>query len=453
MGDRAHSIALPAPRWAVRPTTTLLCALCVLVGFTTSRDPLLAAALIGFMLISVLLAVLGIDTLTRLTIALLPLSVVLVDVTPRASMTIFTAFVVLLMLTRFWTPMSTSRLAWIGTLLFVMMVLTHAVGASASGEFISAAKYLLFPAVVLIVANPAARNRLAAFRRLLLFGGVGAMMLQATAMVLQIGPAGQYYEQATYAGTGARFGLTPNTPHAMALLGVTVAIACLITIRDIRWRLATAGVAAIPALATSIRSALVALVLGFVFIAIRDRLKLRIVFSMIGIGLIVVASGVGGIIAARYEQGQKAGEYSNVKAFGSGRGLTESKLLESWMGADIERILFGSGLRSPQQILKEETGNARVAQSDPLTTGIELGVVGLVAWLLLWLAIVRSRLNLAVLIPLATYVITSGVLEYVGAEVYGVILAAACAGHGMVASAESGARSTRAALSQADTCA
>jgi hypothetical protein len=256
---------------------------------------------------------------------------------------------------------------------------------------------------------------------LLLGSGIAVMVIQAFAMALHVSKAGTYY------GAGERLGLSAESPHELALIGVMLAIACLVSVRDTRMRLAGAAVAATPALATGVRSALVALALSLVVLAIRARFRPSAVLAIAVIGVVIIFSGVGAILVARYEEGKARGEYSTLAAVGSGRGTVWKTDLASWRASDPATLATGEGLRSVQRIQKQATGSEATAQSDPVTILVEFGLLGLAGWLLMWLSLVRCRVNWLVLLPLASFAVTNGSLEYVGAVVFGLALAGACA--------------------------
>ena len=403
-----------------------LIGLCMTFGYGISRDPVLVWTILAMFLGVLLLVLAGAEWFTTLTLAALPWLVVFSDVAPPLTLTLASAFAVLLLVAR--TPLRPDIISipWIGVFLFILLLLAHVAESTASGQFIEAAKLVLFPAMVLVVSSQTARDRLVAMRPILLGSAVGAMATQAATLVLNIGPSGNYYKSGTYHKTGVQLGLTPDTPHEMALLGVIVAVACLVTIRDIRWRIATAAVAATPALATGIRSALVALALTLLMLVIKTRLRPSVVLSIISIAAIVIYSGAASVIVARYQHGQAAGEYSNLQAAGSGRGAIETTALGQWGVSGFSGIVFGTGLAAIRQIEQQKLGEAVGAQNDVVAIVVELGVIGLFGWFLIWFAIIRAKANWLVLVPIASYALTNGVMQYVGAIVFGIVMAVAC---------------------------
>ena len=83
-------------------------------------------------------------------------------------------------------------------------------------------------------------------------------------------------------------------------------------------------------------------------------------------------------------------------------------------------------MRSIADAQLEEFAAAFVGHSDVIEVGVQLGVVGLLGWLLIWLGLLRARLSAFVLLPIATYAVISGTIEFVAPLTVGLVLAAAC---------------------------
>ena len=397
-----------------------LCGACAaLVGFAVVYSPLLACLGLALFLGVILFALAGPRRITNVLLAGLPLLVLLINLTPRLTLTLTAAATVLLLLATTPHRFSGGALVWTGVSMFMLMLLVHLIQSTGGEQLAEAAKYSLFPAMAVVVSTKAGRERLVKIRWLLLGSGVATMAVQALTILLHVGAIGKYY------GAGEQLGLTSESPHELALVGVTIAVACLISVRDIRWRLATAAIAATPALATAVRSAVVALALATVVLVVRARLRPSIVVSVVVIAGVIIFSGVGSIIGARFEKDQRLGEYSSVSRLGSGRGALWTAIVDRYGSSGPSQVAFGSGLDSVGHLEESAVHVANSAQSDLLTVMFELGLFGLVGWFLIWVAIVRSRVNFVILIPLATYALTNGSLEYVGAVVYCIALAAA----------------------------
>jgi O-antigen ligase len=408
------------PRAGAVPVLAVLGGACLALGYAIPHNALVAGALAAVFLGVVLFTLTGPVRFTSILMAALPWLVLFLDLTPKLTLTLTSAMAVLLLLSVTRPRANVSTLAWIGISLFLVALLAAAIESTTSEQLIEASKYLLFPVMAAIVCSPSGRRRLVGMRRPMLYSGIAAMTAQAATIILHLGQEGTYY------GAGEQLGLATEGPHELALIGVIVAVACLVSIRDIRWRLVAASIAAMPALATGVRSALVALVISLLALAIKARFRPSVVLSIAAISAGIIFSGVGTIIVTRYERGQARGEYTSFATTGSGRGALWTVTLHQWQASGARGIVFGSGLRSIERIVEQNLGRANTAQSDLVTVLVELGILGLVAWLLIWLAIVRSGINWLVLLPLASYALTNGSLEYVGAVVFGIALAGAC---------------------------
>ena len=391
------------------------------LGYAISRESLMAVVLVGVFLATVVFTLAGLARFTAMVLATLPWLVMLNTLIPKMTLTFVSTAGALLLLSLTRPRYTPSSLAWIGTSLFSLILLIGVIESEAGEQFIEAAKYLVLPVMVLVVTSRSGREHLINMRWVLLWSGVGAMAAQGAIVLLHLGKSSTKY------GAGEQLGFATQNPHELALVGVIVAVACLVGIRDIRWRLIGAVIAVAPALATGVRSALVGISISLVVLAIRARFRPSVLLGIAALCAAIIFSGVGTIIATRYQQDQVKGEFSHVATLGSDRGALWTVALHQWSASGPTGLVFGSGLRSIKQI--EAQGlflpNA-TAQSDPITILVELGILGLIGWLLIWLALVSSGVNWLLLLPLASYAVTNGSLEYVGATVFGIALAGAC---------------------------
>jgi hypothetical protein len=412
LGSRQRSLL-----WAAIFITA--CVASVILGYEASTAHWTDGIILAVFSIIIISTLVARVYFTAFAVAVLPWLVMLDVLIPRLTLTFTSAACVILLLSL--ASGRQSILLWTGIALFALVLLDSAINISTSNQLIEAAKYTLFPAVAFVATTHGGRQTLMRMRPILLYSGLGAMAVQLVFVLLHLGSVDTKY------GAGEQLGFASQNPHELALVGTTVAVACLVSIRDIRWRLAAATVAVLPALATGVRSALVAVVISLLVLAIRARFRPSIIFGIAVLCAAIIFSGVGTIIATRYEQDQAKGEFSKVASIGSGRGALWTNALDSWSASGPTGVMLGSGLRSIEQIeahdlyLRSATG-----QSDPITILVELGFVGFAGWLLIWLALIRSRINWLVLLPLASYAITNGSLEYVGATVFGIALAGAC---------------------------
>jgi len=392
----------------------------IAVGYAISRDSSIAGVSVAaFLLVAVLISA-GPTRITAILLATLPFLVMLDTLIPKLTLTFCAAAstLFLLVITRRY---SFGHALSLSPVVFLIIVLAHAAGAETGEQFIEAAKYVLFPLMAIVVANEDGRARLIAMRPVLLVGGVVTMAAQGVIIIFHLGHVGTKY------GAGEQLGFATQNPHELALVGTTVAIACLISIRNIRWRMLAAIIAVTPALATGVRSALVGVIVSLLVLAFRAKFRPSVLVSIVTICSVIVFSGVGTIIVTRYEQDQAKGEFSNVTTAGSGRGGLWTTVLSSWSDSGIPHLIFGQGLRSVEKI-EERNLDRRlfIAQSDLVAMLVELGVLGLVTWLLTWLSIFRSKIEWVILIPLIAYALLNGSIEYVGATVFSLALAGAC---------------------------
>jgi hypothetical protein len=365
------------------------------------------------------LASIDLDRFRALALAVLPWLVLTIDVTPRLTLTLTAALAAALLL--FPLPSDVGELPWVAVFMFGVIVLAQLVESVNSFQRIEAAKYALFPAMVIVAASRDRRARLIEMRGILLVSSLAAMAVDEVSNVLHLGKVGAYY------GAGEELGLTAESPHEIALIGVMVCVACLLTVRDVRFRFLAAALAAIPALATGVRSALVALVVSLVVLVVKAGFRPSAVVGVVVVGGAVIFSGAGTVIASRFANSQRSGEFTTVADAGSGRGAIWTVALHTWATNGPAGMAFGGGLRSVDNATIQHLKENVVAQSDFVAMLVELGLFGVVAWLLLWLALIRSGVNWLVLLPLASYGFTNGAIEYVGAVVFGIALSAACA--------------------------
>jgi O-antigen ligase len=84
-------------------------------------------------------------------------------------------------------------------------------------------------------------------------------------------------------------------------------------------------------------------------------------------------------------------------------------------------------LRSVVEFEVAALASGFVGHSDVIEVLVQLGIVGFVSWLALWLGLLRAGLAAIVLLPILVFGIVNGTLEYVAAITLGLCLAAACA--------------------------
>jgi O-Antigen ligase len=390
----------------------------IVIGYAVSHGEIALCVVVSVIAVVGAFAKIDLQRFRALALAVLPWLVLTIDVTPRLTLTLTAAFVAAILL--FPVPADVGELPWVAVFMFGAIILAQVVESVNGDQRIEAAKYALFPAMVIVAASARRRAQLIEMRGLLLASGLAAMAVDEVDNVLHLGKLGSYY------GAGEELGLAAESPHEIALIGVMVCVACLLTVRDVRLRFLGAALAAIPALATGVRSALVALVVSLVVLVIKAGFRPSAVVGVVVIGAAVIFSGAGTIITSRFANSERSGEFSSFADAGSGRGTIWTVALHEWSTSGPAGMAFGSGLRSVDYANIQQLKKNLVAQSDFVAVLVELGVFGVVAWVLMWLALIRSGINWLVLLPLASYGLTNGAIEYVGAVVFGIALSAAC---------------------------
>jgi O-antigen ligase len=236
--------------------------------------------------------------------------------------------------------------------------------------------------------------------------------------------AGIGNESASYYDAGEKLGLAADGPHALALLATIVAAAGL-TVRRTSFQIALFGLGLVPALLTGVRSALLAIAVVLVVYLVQSRVRLRAVVVLVAIVAIAVVSGAADVVTARFAS--ESGEFSSFSSAGSGRGLIWTVAIEGWQAAGPFAWIFGAGLRSVVDFEVAALASGFVGHSDVIEVLVQLGILGFIAWVALWVGLLRAGLAAIILLPILVFGIVNGTLEYVAALTLGLCLAAACA--------------------------
>ena len=311
-----------------------------LLGYEIAHDLVVAGVLATVALGAITFALVGLERFAAIVVAALPWLVLLINRTPTLTLTLTSAVAAFLLLVVAPPSRKLGLLPWFAVGAFVLVIVANAVQATGGSQLQEAAKYSLFPAMALVVANPDGRSILVRMRKLFLLSGVAAMAVQAITVL------GSYGQTSTYYGTGEQLGLVAESPHELGLIGVMVAIACLISVKDLRWRVLGAAIAATPALATGVRSALVALAVALVLLAIHFRLRPGVIVGVAAESAAIIVTGVGTIIVTRYEIDRANGQFTSLSTAGSGRGGLWESALSQWSSSSPPRATVGYGLRS-----------------------------------------------------------------------------------------------------------
>lgn len=356
-------------------------------------------------------------------LALLPWMVLFDSLIPALLRTFVTAAAALTLLVIVWPPHLRRPATMIAAGVFVVLLLAQGVYATDSDQLIQLAKDLIFPAMTIVVLSQKGRRMLPGARRLLVASGLAAMTVQCVIIAAGLGAIGTYY------GTGERLGYAPAIPHELALLGVIVAAAGLVSARRVLTQIAFFAVGAVPAAMTGVRSALLAIIVILVIVLIQSRLRPRTLAMLAGVAVLAFASGAVGTVTDRFAR--QRGEFSSASTIGSGRGEIYTTALSHWSTEGPVSWVFGSGLRSVGQFELEDLGQSFVGHSDVIEITVDLGVIGLVAWLTLWFSLLTGGLRSIILVPVLVYAFVNGSIEYVAPLSYGLVLAAACAAPGL----------------------
>jgi hypothetical protein len=271
-----------------------------------------ALALIALVAAGTFVARLGVMGLALLLAAALPWLVVFGAVEPKLTET-FTAGTLVAVLLVVAAPRrdgtrASARLRF-GMILFYVPVIVGLARAPRGAQFIEAAKYLVFPLMVLVVTEGTNRSALAKLAKVVFVSG-----LIAVAFNLMIGVAGlgsSYYASGDIQGFAGE--------HDFALLAGAVTAASLGMGTTPRWT-ALSAMGAVATIATGVRSALPGLVLVVLAKMTSARARLRTVGAVLVVAVVVLASGVGNVIVERFNHDQSLGQYSSFAALGSGRG-------------------------------------------------------------------------------------------------------------------------------------
>jgi hypothetical protein len=387
------------------------------IGLLVALSPLLAALAVLALCAGVAVARFGVVAVTLPALALLPWLVPFEGVLPRMLGTFTTAVAAggLLALSmplqwRVWTvPLA--------ALAFVVPVLGHALYATGEQQLIVAAKYLIFPAMAIAVSSVNAGDILARLRGPVLASCLAALAVHIVVIALGLGQVGTYYD------VGERLGFSAEIPHALALLGVVVAGAGL-TMPRVSQQIAFFAAGAVPAAMTAVRSALLAFAVMLAAFLWRSSIRGRAVLILVAIALVAAISGVADVVTNRIDS--QAGEFSTFSSAGSDRGLIWTVALNGWIDSGLGAWIYGAGLRAAVDFEIEAIAVALVAHSDVLEVLVQLGAIGLIAWLALWVGLLRSGLTPVIVLPMIAFGVVNGSLEYLPSLALGLFLAAAC---------------------------
>jgi hypothetical protein len=409
---RSKDWLLPA---AVAVTGSALAAVVVGDALTVSRSR--AVVVVYSVVALAALARLGLLGIGLLLAATLPWLIVAGDHVPRLTETFvagaLTAVVILVVVPQR-DRSNRSFFLRVGIVCFYTPVVLSLGQEGYGDQFIQAAKYLVFPAIVLAVTEATHYRGLMSLRTTVLWSGIAAVGVNFLLGVTGVGHFTKYG-----AGEIAGFG----GAHDVALLAGCLTAAFLVAGRSLKWLHAVA-VGAVATIATGVRSTLPGLAVLAIARMIVAGARIRTIVLVALALAAVFASGAADVVEARFKSGESEGEYESFSALGSGRGGVYATALDTWRDESPVHWFIGTGLRSIPRFEQEKLGTALVGHSDIVEVGVQLGIVGLIGLIMIWWVLIASARVKAPLLVLASVAVFNGTLEYSGALVIAVLLTA-----------------------------
>jgi hypothetical protein len=393
----------------------------VLAALTLSVSLTLAILLLGVIGFMALVANRGNAAVLFVLTAGLPWLIVFGDVLPRTAATFAagaTALVALLILAPRARGTLASSILRLGFALFFTPILASFL-RSGSGtqlvqndQLIQGAKYVVFPLMVLVVTEATNTGPVPTLRALALWSGASAVTVN-----LFLGLTG--IANTSYYGSGEVLGL--GSEHSLALLAGLVTAAALAGRITLSTGMA-AAVGATATVATGVRSTLPGLAAVGLSRMIAAGARLRTIAAVgLAVGAIFI-SGAAGVIEARFHEAAQRGEFSSLSNFGSGRGAIYSAALDVWWHSSPVDVFAGTGLGTIPQISEERLGTPVGGHSDLLQVGVELGIVGLAGFLMIWGVLIARAESKLPLLVLGSFALLNGTLEYGPPIVIGLLL-------------------------------
>ncbi len=302
--------------------------------------------------------------------------------------------------------------------LFVAIVLGNALFVTDGDQMTQVAKYMIFPAVVVAVLSERGQQELPLARNFILGSCLAAMTVHLGIVAAGLGETGTKYE------IGEKLGFGRGIVHEMTLTFVVVAAAGLVSSRRLSAQLGFFALGAVPAMLTGVRAALLALAIIIIIFVVRSRFDRRSLALVAALVVVAFASGGAAIVQERFAKESQT-ETSFARA-GSERGAIWRVAVTPWWNASPPEWLFGTGLGSIEKAEIRELGRPFVGHSDLIEVGVELGLVALLVWAALWLALLRSPLESIVLVPLIVFAVVNGSMLYVAPLTLGLAFSAAC---------------------------
>lgn len=406
------------PSVALVAATMLVVVASLCVGALVVRAPIAAFGLVAAVAAAAAVLRAGKVVVAQITLASLPWLVIFDQLIPSLLRTFVTAAAAAAVVALV-SPLRYRRAAGpVAAALFGVSVLAHAVFATMSDQYIQAAKYVIFPTLVVAVVSERATIELPRVRTAVFGSAAAAMVVHLALVGAGLGSTGTYY------GIGEKLGFAPSIPQELSLLSAIVAAAGLVIAKRLPAQIALFGLGALPAVLTGVRAALVSVVLLLLIHIVRNGLSPRGVAVVAGVIALMAAGGGLDTITARFHR--EAASFSSVGTAGSGRGEIYTAALNYFEKSGPVAWAGGTGLRSIIAAELREIGVPLVGHTDLLEVGVQFGIFTLLVWLVMWAALFRSGLRTMLLVPIAVFSVVNGTMEYVAPLTLALVLAAAC---------------------------
>jgi hypothetical protein len=407
---------LTTPHIAEAPTALVLGSLTLGVGALAVYRPLLAFGLVLLAVASCVVVRTGVVGVALITVGALPWLTVFDALVPRLTATLVAAAAVgaLLVLTSTGERVTYPVALQLGLILLFVPIALSLAGEGSGEQLVEVGKYVLFPAMAIVLARarPTPGTRTVVIGTLL--SAAAALVVHLMLGLVGVGSIGTYY------GSGEL--LVYANPHHLALLASCVAAGSIRAPFSINWRVAIFATAAVVTIATGVRSALAGLLILVLATVIWSRArKTALVLLIVAVGA-VFWTGVQKVAESRYQTSQSIGEFNRFETVGSNRGQIWSTAVADWRASGPDGWFFGTGLRSIPKFEIKRLGQALVGHSDVVQVGVELGVIGLLGLLLIWISIVLTAAERLPLLTLGAFGALNGSLEYSGPIVVGLTL-------------------------------
>lgn len=419
---------IPAPGWDSRrgsgslATSTAVYGLAVCLAIATGalvvRSPLAGVGLVAAFGVGATASRLTRLGAVELLLGALPWLVVFDGLIPPLLRTFVTTAAALAMLALAAPLRYRQMLGPVAAGLFVALVLGNALFVIDADQMTQVAKYMIFPAVAMVVLSEGGQQKLPLARNFILGSCLAAMTVHLGIVAAGLGETGTKYE------IGEKLGFGRGIVHEMTLTFVVVAAAGLVSSRRLPVQLGFFALGAVPAMLTGVRAALLALAIIIIIFVVRSRFDRRSLALVAALVVVAFASGAAAIVQERFAKESRV--ETSFARVGSERGAIWSTAVTPWWNGQPPEWLFGTGLGSIEEAEIRELGRPFVGHSDLIEVGVELGLVALLVWAALWLALLRSPLESIVLVPLIVFALVNGSMLYVAPLTLGLAFSAAC---------------------------